>query len=478
MADLLATTLSLGNYSRRFKDFLKHDIYVLGKNVGALVDREATREANMKVVLQTAPSLADDLEKLYFFKVYMFQNNKIHGYVGTNENPDPNDYPETVAHGPKCNIAKILAEINLISDNNEKERHTDELERNKPKPPPKPTLLMPNNGSTSDRTSILLETLVDNQVKFQNHTMTLLQQKSNNTKSKHYNAKLTFEPEKGIEQFLSLIESYCDANDISLDLAKVKVALAALDASDHGLTLKESLVGDEKVKWDLFKNKLISVLGKDNEYYDELFTKFRRGILSPGLALAKLTLYYKKSFPSYRAILNDDDERKILRVFIRCLDQPIQGLIKAEEYRLTLATVANRVQQLERAFSLNQNPIINSISQPVQSEQIFEKIMNLELERSNQAMKIEQERSQQQKQLLSTMNALVANMTVKEKFGDNKAVNNERKNRFSGLQNYCLHYIIGSCKYDKCKFIHADRLEVPKSVLETVERLRIYKSNR
>ena len=478
--------MNLGPYSRKFRDLQKQDVYVLGKSHNIEVSREYSREKNMKLILQQHRNLADEPDKLYFFKVYMYQNQKLHGFVHDSESPTTNEYPETVGHGPKCDIDKILLEIDL-EVRKDQEVINGRVEPSAPPdvtPKPAEIELSLRNTNTdiqnSDaRTQTLLAALVDNQLQFQNHTMSLFEKKqaSYPSKHKHYNAKLVFEEDKGIEQFLSLIESYCDANDITNDHAKVKVALASLDASDHGLTLKESLVGNEKTEWLLFKNKLIAVLGKDYEYYDELFGTFKRGTLSPGLALAKLTLYYKKSFPCYRENLNTDDERKILRAFIRCLDQPIQGLVKSEEYRLTIETIANRVQQLERAFCVSKNPLINIITEPAVPpvEPIIDQILKLEIERSQKALVMEKERSKQQNQLFSAMNNLISNISTSSKTSafTKKADPGPRVNKFAGLKNFCLHHILGNCRYDKCKFIHASGPDVPQSVLDVVEKLRV-----
>ena len=164
--------------------------------------------------------------------------------------------------------------------------------------------------------------------------------------------KLKFDETKNIENFLSQIDSVCEANGIKEDGTKVKIALAAIITSEHGVVIAETVNQVEKHDWSLFKAKLTSILGRDYEHYDDLFSRFKRKNLSPGLALAQMCAYYKKSFPVRREILNEDDKRVILRAFIRSLEQPIKGLIRAEEHLLNLDTVANRVQKLERAYNI------------------------------------------------------------------------------------------------------------------------------
>ena len=168
--------------------------------------------------------------------------------------------------------------------------------------------------------------------------------------------KLRFEESRGIKQFLAMVESYSDANGIDDDKDKIKISIAALDASDHGLVLKSSLSTEDLVNWSQFKSQLISVLGKDTLYYRERYDNFKRENQSPGLALARLTLYYRKMFENTGKLsLTENDMKHILQRFISSLDNPIRSRIRAEEHILTYRTIAKRVQQLERAFLCDRN---------------------------------------------------------------------------------------------------------------------------
>ena len=459
MTTIDAGSQALGLYSRKIRDFSKGDTYLVGKSLSVSVTAENTRHDNMKLIISQYPEFANDLDKLYYFKIYMFQKVKKHGLISEPDTSE--DYPEISGHGTRIDFAKIFRELNMSDDTPEPEKTGPTDSTQNPiistVSSPNATSTPPSVPKTENDPQTLLNALVNNQIQLQN------QYRPMSHKNKAYNAKLKFVEDQGIEQFLSAVDSYCDANDIINDENRVKVALAALDSSDHGLTLKECLVGDEKTKWKLFKNKLVSVLGKDFEYYDELFNTFKRGTLSPGLALAKLSLFYKKSFPVYREQLTEDDTRKILRRFIRCLDQPVQGLIKAEEYRLNMGNIANRVQQLERAYGINNNPLINAITDG-QAEKAFSDPM------MDHMLKIEAERSKNHQQLIKQMDHLVASLQMGSKAVGQKSKPVDKK-KYSGLKNYCLHHITGTCNYGRCKFIHADGMDVPDTVRRCAEQI-------
>ena len=144
--------------------------------------------------------------------------------------------------------------------------------------------------------------------------------------------------------------------------------------------------------------------------------------------------------------MNNDDKRVILRRFISCLEQPIQGLIKAEENTLTIDTIANRVQQLERAYQINKNPLISTIMKNNKTNKniFFEKIQ------------------EQHRELLASIHSLVAALQIGPK--DEKIEKDKPKRNLSGLKNYCLYHMNGTCRVKNCRFIHADEIDIPESV--------------
>ena len=375
-------SIKLGNYCRKFKDLSKGDVFVLGKAFSIQVNKDTTRENNMLEILKIKPELADDREKYFYFSIQKQLDGQImHGQVLESTITNTEDFPERSSHGARCQIDKIILEIaksKLLPDDKNKNPEPGNVDLNQQIPvtqipvtqipvtqipfeqvpfPQVNVLNQPKIG-VGNKTDSVLSVLINGQVALQ-QTNRLLLNRAPHPKFNHCNIKLKYDESRGIEQFLSLVESFCEANDITIDAVKVKLALAALCASEHGLVLKESLVGEETQVWDLFKNKLIAILGRDHEFYFNMFKNFKRGSISPGLALARISSYYRKSFPITRENLNTDDKNRIFRAFVESLEQPVQGMIKAEEYRLNLDNVAIRVQQLERAYFLKQNQTVS-----------------------------------------------------------------------------------------------------------------------
>ena len=401
--------------------------------------------------------LQNNLEKKLFFEVNVENNQPKLSYIDAVENTD--EYPERPLNGQKCDFDKILALLNEEQIMLEQSLKTIESK------------VQGGQKTGKNQEPNIAHTYENSDIK---ELLKIIgQQNQLKTHKTRFSGKLKFEEARGIEQFLSQVESYCEANDISEDAAKVKVALAALDSSDHGIILKETVQGAEKSNWELFKAKLTSVLGKDYEFYDEKFSNFKRGILSPGLALAQMTLFYKKSFPEYRQTLNDDDKRVILRAFIRSLSQPIRGLIRAEEHVLTLDTVAGRVQQLERAYAIDNNPLINTVENEPQNTDFADKLKKLELENQVQANHIKTQQS--------LLNGLISNINISSANNQSfKSDQTKKRGRFTNrnpdkykdLEGYCFKYIFGECSFPKCRYTHATESDLPEKVFEYAKKLR------
>ena len=71
------TEMQEGKYSRSIEEFSKPDTYLVVKSLGAPVSQDTTRHENMKTILRTIPQFADNLEKTFYFKIYMYQEKKL-----------------------------------------------------------------------------------------------------------------------------------------------------------------------------------------------------------------------------------------------------------------------------------------------------------------------------------------------------------------------------------------------------------------
>ena len=171
-----------------------------------------------------------------------------------------------------------------------------------------------------------------------------------------YRQKLKYEPSHGIEAFIRSVETYCQANDITGNEKQIAIAKSALNSSDDGLLLQDSLLPAEENDWELFKQKLLSILGNPPDYYRDFYRSFRRGSQKVGIAMSRLTQAYKRGFLNPGAQLTESDQAHIMHQFINSLDNPLRGLLKAEEKKLKFSTIAERAGELERCFGSNFAP--------------------------------------------------------------------------------------------------------------------------
>ena len=277
--------------------------------------------------------------------------------------------------------------------------------------------------------------------------------------------KLRFEESRGIEQFLAMVESYSDANGIDDDKDKIKISIAALDASDHGLVLKSSLSTEDLVNWSQFKSQIISVLGKDTLYYRERYDNFKRENQSPGLALARLTLYYRKMFENTGKLsLTEDDMKHILQRFISSLDNPIRSRIRAEEHILTYRTIAKRVQQLERAFLCDRNPFFQEKTPGI----------NAVIEEKDEISQLKQTMTELQAEIQSQFRLLKNVGESAQRARGYRPVQRTPKRRipkelYDALEGNCIKHLTSTCSFTPCKYKHEQISQVPRSVIAAAQ---------
>ena len=168
-------------------------------------------------------------------------------------------------------------------------------------------------------------------------------------KSFAFRQKIKYEPSHGIEAFIRSVEAFAAANEVTDKTKWVAIAKSALNQSEDGLLIQDSLLPAEEAEWDLFKNKLLSILGRAPDYYRDFYRGFRRGTQKCGLAMSRLTQAYKRVYLA-GGKLSSYDQCHIKLQFVESLDNPLRGLVKAEESKLTFSNIAERASELERCF--------------------------------------------------------------------------------------------------------------------------------
>ena len=327
--------MSEEKYSKTIKNFTIPEIcvYGLAHNIIGLELKDRIRDALAKI-LNKQPNFLDEPEKVYYFK--KSKNGKKFTFVSE---------PENVMLYPLKTIPSTQQiKIDEIKSSFEETQSQDSLEIDEPEIKTEEAHLNPtaqeNNSTEIEGLRSLLSALTAQ-----------VQPAGNSTsKSLNFRPKIKYEPTHGIEAFIRSVECYGDANDITDKKKWIAIAKTALNASEDGLLLQDALLPAEEGDWELFKNKLLSILGNPPDYYRDVYRSFRRGTEKPGLAMSKLTQAYKRGFLTNGQLLSESDKSHIMHQFINSLDNPLRGLVKAEEKRLTFAKIADRVAELERCF--------------------------------------------------------------------------------------------------------------------------------
>ena len=285
--------------------------------------------------------------------------------------------------------------------------------------------------------------------------------------------KLKYEQSRGIDSFLSLIDTFAATYQITDPSEKVKIALLALDNSDHGLTVKQILSKEDCQDWDLFRSKLQSLLGRDSDSYKEEFDNWSNNTDPPTLAIARLITIFKFSFDPPKESLSEEDERRLIRKFIKAQNQPIKGYLLAEQDRLDLKTLGQRTQQLLRAFNIQNDPFytVNSISKSNQTDDKNHNLISKDTPNKPERSYRPQPNDRNFNYFNRNSNSRRPSRDFSKKFsnfqGRNRRSNQNRPFfNYSKLQGYCIDDLTSECRFADCKYKHrSENIPVPESVV-------------
>ena len=248
-----------------------------------------------------------------------------------------------------------------------------------------------------------------------------------------FRTKLKYEADTEISRFLSCVESYAKANNIQTDEGKISITITCLNQTDEGALAVNILSEYDQSTWDLFKTKLISVLGHSPEYYKAQFQSFQRGTMRLGLALSTLTESFKRGWAIRRALTTIESDM-VKERFINSLDGPLKVMLKAETSKLSLDNILSRASELENCFTSDQLSVTNSISEksPSSTPDILTIL------------------SQNHKEMMQLQNKFL------EAFSGMKNNSRNPKSRnYKALNGLCSSYVKGKdCTKGNCRYRH------------------------
>jgi hypothetical protein len=225
----------------------------------------------------------------------------------------------------------------------------------------------------------------------------------------------------------------------------IQTALSSMLGESEGSHIISSLEDSELRSWPEFKAKLEDVLGNTRDHWKFQFENYQRGSDSFGVAMAKLTSYYKQGYGIKE--LRQNDEELLIERFCVCQDDKMRELLLREKANLNVSTIAKRANELYRSLPRREN--LFAISTTSETSDLLQQIKDLKEEFE----KLKTENSQSQKKF--------------------KPKDNRKKSKIDldRAQGYCIKYTNSKdCRYGSdCKYIHSN--EVPKSVADYAKSL-------
>ena len=245
-----------------------------------------------------------------------------------------------------------------------------------------------------------------------------------------------------ISAWIRNMEIYGRASSLN-DEELITTALSSLLSEEEGSHVISSLTDTELKKWSLFKKKLEDVLGHTRDHWKHLYENYSRGADSFGVAMAKLTSYYRQGYEIME--LRKHDQELLIERFCKCQDDRMRELLLREKANLNVSTIVKRANELERSIPKREN--LFAISAPAENDNIAKQLASLTAE--IQKMKI--------------------NNSSKEK----KSQQNKKRPKLDldKAAGYCIKFTQGKpCRYgDNCKYMHAS--DPPKSVVDYAKSL-------
>ena len=321
------------NYYKLLKNLTIEEIYVFGLTLGIRKPTQKQKKNDLiREILKTSAEFLDDEDRKFYFS----KDDKVLKFIATPTNTE-HFTSKSLSQSCQIDIEKVKREMNEEKNKSEEAEASIVLDD---------FHLDDESITGKEILKISEENQIENLTKLLENSLSSKNTKENNF---HFRQKIKYEPSHGIEAFIRSVEAYTGANNILDQRKSIAIAKSALNQSEDGLLIQDCLLPAEEMDWDLFKNKLLSILGRSPDYYRDFYRSFRRGTQKLGLAMSRLTQAYKRGFLQGQE-LSSHDKKHIMLQFIESLDNPLRGLVKAEEQRLDFGIIADRAAELERCF--------------------------------------------------------------------------------------------------------------------------------
>ena len=247
------------NYFKELKDLTIEELFCYGVGLGIQKPTSMQRKNDIiKMIVQKDANFLNNTNKKFYFSK---TDNKLQ-YYATPTTPE-NFHQKTITAASQVKVEDLKKEI--------EEEKADSISES--------SIDLSQFDVKDD--CIQNRPDADNDADIDSNFLLNLINTANNQKSKGFlfKPKLKYEPTHGIEAFIRSVEDYARANDVTDTKKWVAVAKSALNQSEDGLLIQDSLLPEEENDWILFKCKLQSILGRAADYYRDSVRSIRCGSL-------------------------------------------------------------------------------------------------------------------------------------------------------------------------------------------------------
>ena len=181
--------------------------------------------------------------------------------------------------------------------------------------------------------------------------------------------------------------------------------------------------------------------------------------------MSRLTQAYKRGFLTSGNELSESDKKHVQLQFIQSLDNPLRGLVKAEESRLNFSNIAERAAELERCFGSGMDSAA-ALMFPGQTVQLVNAISEQRTQETVQIKMLEllntltEQSKHQHAEMMRIVNTNKNNAENSHgNPGNRKHGRKDLSQIVSKLQGHCYQYVkYGNCRRDQCRYKHSDNI--------------------
>ena len=291
---------------------------------------------------------------------------------------------------------------------------------------------------------------------------------------------LRFDPEDGVGNFLTNIETAARGHRITKDTDIIQMAVSSLSTSTKGFELLGLCGPEEYADWTKFKAKLYLMESSNEESFSKKFKNYKRaeGQHAASLMSKLKDLYCKSRGYKNAAELDDRDLRTIREKFFDTLDPSLAGLGKqlfSERNRdpneHVLDSIARLIVEVELNFNLGVHKTAStSLNNIFQANQPVNQITSTHTDEVADLKAMICQLSEEVEKINAIRMGPPNQTSQSQPRGQNQQYRSQREQASTFSQNmrgFCYRKIASKCPNQFCKYDHG---RAPQDVVDYVRR--------